>query len=162
MAAPEVLNSLKTFAWSKNRTLSLQDPQKNTSEVKAWLEEAIESGFRSKGLTKSTPETADILIGYSAGSHKVYESKTFNEYGELGQGQIQELGGSGQNLERSRTLNTEYEQERLILDAKNRKTGELVYRGVSEAELLTKPSQIRSPSRINQAVRTALKDWPGR
>jgi hypothetical protein len=50
----------------------------------------------------------------------------------------------------------------LILDAKNRKTGELVYRGVSEAELLTKPSQIRSPSRINQAVRTALKDWPGR
>jgi hypothetical protein len=160
--AADLLSSYKTFGWSADRTLSLREPERNTAEAKGWIESALESGFTNKGLTKTSAESADLLVSYGVGSRTLTSSQTFTEEGEFSQSQKQEDGGSGQAWGRSATLNSDYEQGRLILTVTDRKTGKVVYQGTSEAELLERPSASKSTSRIQKAVKGMLKNWPTR
>ena len=158
--AADKLKAYKTYGWSTDRTLSLRDPERNTAVAKGWIESAVESGLANKGLTKSSAKSADLLLGYGVGSRTIQSSQTFSESGELSLSQQQESGGSGQILDRSRTLNTDYEQGRLILNVTDRRTGKIVYRGTSEAELLDQPSASKSSPRVKKAVKEMLKNWP--
>ena len=154
----ESLSSYETFGWSKNRFLNLLDQDRNTAEAKAWVDSSIELGFNDKGLNRTEASSADVLVSYSVGSRSIHSAQTFSEDSELGQNRRQEMIGSG----RSGTLHSDYQQGRIYLTVTDRESGKVVYRATSEAALLDQPSERKSRSRLQTAVKDMLGNWPKR
>ena len=160
-APAEKLASYQTYAWSSRRSLTLRDPSLDTSATKGWIERDVATALESKGLTTADPSSADLLVGYSAGSRTLSSSQEFTSLGEESVNSLDAEGGNVSFVERG-TLNTDYEVGRLFLDLTDRKSGQVVYRGSTTTPLLTNPSPSRSQSRIRHAVTGMLAGFPKR
>jgi len=161
-ASAESLAAYRTWAWSSNRTLVLRDPSLNAASVRGWIEAAVDAELASKGFTKSSSGTVDLLVSYSAASRAMATSQLFSTDGELSGSRLDEEGATAITLARTGTLNTDYEEGRINLDLLDRKNGKRVYRGTSQLTMLKQPSPEKSVTRINRMVKEMLKNVPKR
>ena len=161
-ASAESLAAFRTYAWSPKRSLTLRDPSLNTGAVRGRIEAAVEAEMATKGFTKTSPDTADLLVNYAAASRSMVSSQEFTGHGELSESRLDEEGGSSAAFAPRGTIETDYEQGRLLLDLTDRRNGKVVYRGSTQTVLLKQPTPAKSASRINRMVKEMLKDLPKR
>ena len=158
----EALASYQSFGWSPQRSLNLRDPNRNTSTAQGWLEAAVESELGTKGLRKAPASEADLLASYSVASKTVANYQEFSAAGEFTGNQIDEAGGTGPLWDLRKSVDTGFEQGRILLTLTDRKSGKVVYRGSAAGALLKNPSPSRSVPLINRAVKGMLDGFPRR
>lgn len=134
------------------------DPRIDNSLTRKRIESAISSSLAAKGYEQSDPEAADFRVGYVVtiqkrpGSTTVGTSVGFGRYG----------GGSGFGISFGGPATTigEYEEGTLLIDVRDRKTGDLIWRGSSTSRLDQTATPEESERKINEIVEEILANFP--
>lgn len=150
----------QSWAWASDRGLNLRDPNRNTSAAQGWIESAVSAELASRGYTATGAGTADMLVGFRAGSRTNLNSREYSAHDELSGAGLDEAGGTSAAISPSRTFETGVERGRLVLTVSDRKSGKLLYTGSAETDLRNQQNESRAVPRINRAVSSILKDFP--
>lgn len=160
------IQAMETFGWSSKRFLNMQGGGRNDPAADAAIMRAIDQQMIAKGYRKVDPAQADMLVGYSAASRRVLETRQVdNRDFETSPSRMDEEGGAVQpwNEGAPGTVDTkEFEEGTLFIDVTDRRTGKVLFRGTGRATLLQNPSESRSAARINNAVIGMLRPLPSR
>jgi hypothetical protein len=117
--------------------------------VDTQIKQAIDAQLATKGLTQTTDEKADLLVGYQVA---VSQQKQWNAYG-MGGGI---RWGGGMATATSSTINT----GTLALDMYDPATKQLVWRGTATKTLDPGASQEKKVKNLNKAMAKLLKNYP--
>jgi hypothetical protein len=153
---------LKTYAWASGSRPNLIEPTANDAAIEARIRSAVERELAAKGYTKSDASKADFLVGYAGVTARGLKAHTVNEYYGYkryrGSSALPAStpGGSG----RMDLYQSHYTKGSLIVDVSERKTKNLLWRGVAKTTLLESPTPSQSQSRIDPAVRKILAGFP--
>lgn len=128
------------------------------------VEESVERGLAARGLTKATPETADLLAGIQVGIEKSQEYTTVNMGGPWGMGPGWGPGwgwgwGAGMGGVSQTRANTVLTGT-LVLDLYERAKKQLVWRGQVSKTLDPTRKPERRRERLDKAVDAMLKNYP--
>lgn len=128
------------------------------------VEESVERGLAARGLTKATPETADLFAGIQVGIEKSQEYTTVNMGGPWGMGPGWGPGwgwgwGAGMGGVSQTRANTVLTGT-LVLDLYERAKKQLVWRGQVSKTLDPTRKPERRRERLDKAVDAMLKNYP--
>ena len=155
--------------FSRFKTYTLVDIKggldKLNSIEKRDVEASIERGLLARGLTKATPETADLYAGIQVGFDQSQEFTTVNMGGPWGMGPGWGPGwgwgmgmGGGISQTRSNTITT----GTLVLDLYERTKRQLVWRGQTSGTVDPSRRPDRRVRNLDKAVNRMLKNFPPR
>lgn len=129
------------------------------------VEQSVERGLAARGLTKATPETADLYAGIQVGMETSQEFTTVNMGGPwamgpgwgpgMGWGMGMGMGG-GISQTRSNTVIT----GTLVLDLYERAKKQLVWRGQVSRTVEPTRQPDRRVRNLDKAVAAMLKKYP--
>ena len=136
----------KTYKW-----VAIDGAEKPDQIVDQQIKQAIDAQLATKGLTKSTGDAADLLVGYQVA---VNQEREWNAYGS-GMGMGYRMGG-GMTTATSSTINI----GTLGVDIYDSAGKQLVWRGSATKTLDTKVSPEKRQNNINKAVTKLLKNYP--
>jgi len=116
--------------------------------VDAQIKQSIDSQLASKGLTKATGDTADLLIGYQV---SVDQEKQWNAYGTGG---IRWGGGMASAQQSTISIGT------LVLDMYDPTDKQLVWTGRATKTLDASANQQKKQKNLDKAMQKLLKNFP--
>ncbi|WP_394200201.1 DUF4136 domain-containing protein [Shewanella waksmanii] len=171
--------ALALSACSSLKTSSDYDPQANFADIKtyAWVEQknkdatyhldglmdqrvrsAVDNNLQLKGISKTDPQSADILVNYLTKVDKKINVDTFNT--SFGYNPYYGPGwGYGGNMHTQTTVR-EYEVGTLIVDMVNRETGKLIWRGSVADTIRDKNTPEERVEVINKAIGEMMLNYP--
>lgn len=162
-AAPNAsFAGLKSFAWASGSRLNLIEPSADDAATEARIRAAIERELVAKGYTRGDASKADFLVGFAGVTNRGLKAQTVNEYYGYQRYRPSEglpastPGGAG----RIELYQKQFTEGSLIVDVSERKTKDLLWRGVAKTTLLEDPTPERSQRRINSAVSKILAGFP--
>jgi hypothetical protein len=116
--------------------------------VDAQIKQAVDAQLTSKGLTKASGDTADLLVGYQIA---VDQEKQWNAYG-MGGGV--RFGGMGTATQSTINVGT------LVLDMYDPGTKKLVWSGSAAKTMDPSSNQEKNQKSLNKAMEKLLKNYP--
>ena len=138
----------KTYKW-----VAIDGAEKPDQIVDQQIKQAVDTQLAAKGLTKSTGDTADLLVGYQVA---VNQEREWNSYGTgMGVGYGYRMGG-GMTTATSSTINI----GTLGVDIYDSAVKQLVWRGSATKTLDTKVNPEKRQKNIDKAVTKLLKNYP--
>jgi len=138
----------KTYKW-----VAIDGAEKPDQIVDQQIKQAVDTQLAAKGLTKSTGDTADLLVGYQVA---VNQEREWNAYGTgMGVGYGYRMGG-GMTTATSSTINI----GTLGVDIYDSAVKQLVWRGSATKTLDTKVNPEKRQKNIDKAVTKLLKNYP--
>jgi hypothetical protein len=155
-------SGLQTYAWASGSRLNLIEPSVDDAAIEARIRAAIERELGAKGYTRSDASKADFIVGFAGVTSRGLKAQTVNEYYGYQRYRPSERlpastpGGSG----RVDLYMNHYTAGSLIVDISERKTKDLLWRGVAKTTLLDDPTPEQSQRRINSAVSKILAGFP--
>jgi hypothetical protein len=156
-AAKSQLQSYQTFAWSSKRVLSLQDPSRDTQAVQARIMALVDRELEGKGLSKTSPSQADLLVSYEAIARETVAV-------EATDAEVVASDDAGDTVEADvEVLEVQESVEgSLTVDLRDRRSGKDVYRSSAETALLDDPSPWKAETQLQSTVSRMLGDFPRR
>ena len=145
----------KTYAWVK-----LKDAQYPNDIVDSQIQTAIDSQLATKGLTKSDPGNADLLIGYQVAVDKEKELTTYGMGGGPAWGWGAGYYGYGYGSTMTTTTSSTIHVGSLSLDMYDRTAKQLVWRGMASKTLDPKAKPEKRTKNLNKAMAKMLKNYP--
>jgi hypothetical protein len=135
-----------TYKW-----VAIEGGQHPNQIVDQQIKQAIDAQLERKGLTKTTEDTADMLVGYQVA---VDQEKQWNTYGSgIGWGM-----GGGMGTATSSTINV----GTLVLDMYDPSAKQLIWTGRATKTLEPSKSPEKNQERLDKAAEKLLKDFPPR
>jgi hypothetical protein len=116
--------------------------------VDAEIRQSVDAQLASKGLTKATGDTADLLVGYQIA---VDQEKQWNAYG-MGGGV--RWGGMGTATQSTLNVGT------LALDMYDPASKQLVWQGTATKTIDPSSNQEKNQKNLNKAMAKLLKNFP--
>lgn len=113
----------------------------------AEIKQAVDAQLATKGLTKTTDEKADLLVGYQIAVDK---EKQWNAYGMGGP----RFGGMGSATQSTINIGT------LVLDMYDPGTKQLVWTGNATKTIDPSSNEEKNEKNLNKAMAKLLKNYP--
>jgi len=110
------------------------------------IKQAVDTQLATKGLTKTTGDTADLLVGYQIA---VDQEKQWNAYG----GGFR-FGGMGSATSSTISVGT------LVIDMYDPGTKQLVWTGNASKTMDPSSNQEKNEKNLNKAMAKLLKNYP--
>jgi len=143
----------RSFAWFPLAKVPPDDQTVGDRYVDKEIYEAIEGDLQRKGYAMATPDTADFLLTYrllkSAGYQDLELPYTTQWHRGVALAVLHEYPDA-------------YDRGTLMIDAVDRATGDLVWRGTASARLLSHTSYENTLKRARKAIEKTLADFPRR
>jgi Domain of unknown function (DUF4136) len=133
-----------TYRW-----VSVEGAEKLNQIVDAQIKQSIDTQLASKGLTKTTDEKADLLIGYQP---SLNQEKEWNAYGTGGGLRW----GGGMASAQSSTINI----GTLVVDMYDPATKQLVWTGRATKTLNPGDSAEKKQKNLDSAMKKLFKKFP--
>jgi len=141
-------SAVSTYAWKD------QGLEGGVSEIMLRrMYAAVDDDLMAKGIKKTNPETADVVLAYHAGSQ---DRQQYETYGYGAGGWWGGYWGGGMTTTTVRT----YTESTLILDVIDRRNNELVWRGSASGTIDQMDSPDQRVDAIQEAVEKMLRDFP--
>jgi len=135
-------SAFKTYKW-----VEITGGVKLDQILTAQIQQAIDTELATKGLKRSTEDSADLYVGYQAA---VSEERQWNAYGGGGF----RMGGMGTATSSTIQIGT------LGLDIYDQAGKQLVWRGSATKTLDAGAKPDKRQSNIDKAVKKLLKNYP--
>ena len=132
-----------TYKW-----VSIESGAHPNQIMDAEIKQAVDTQLASKGLTKTTGDTADLYVAYQIA---VDQEKQWNAYG-MGGG----LRWGGLATATSSTISV----GTLVLDLYDPATKQLVWTGTATKTLDPSSNQDKNQKNLDKAMQKLLKDYP--
>jgi hypothetical protein len=132
-----------TYKW-----VSIEGGAHPNQIVDAQIKQAIDAQLASRGLTKTTGDTADLYVGYQIA---VNQQKQWNAYG-MGGGL--RWGGLATATSSTISIGT------LVLDLYDPATKQLVWTGTATKTLDPSSNQEKNQRNLDKAMEKLLKNFP--
>jgi len=133
-----------TYTWA-----TIEGAQHPNQIVDAQIKQAIDAQLANKGLTKTTGDTADLLVGYQVA---VDHEKQWNAYGMGGGWGL----GGGMATATSSTIDV----GTLVLDMYDPSTKKLVWSGRASKTIEPSKNPEKNTEHLDKAMAKLLKDFP--
>jgi len=133
----------KTYKW-----VDIPGGVKLDQILSAQVQQAIDTELASKGLTKTSDETADLYVGYQAA---IDQERQWNAYGG---GAYRMMGGMGTATSTTISVGT------LGVDIYDSAGKQLVWRGSATKTIDPKANPDKRQANIGKAVKKLLKNYP--
>ncbi len=143
-------NSMPGTDFSKYHTykwVSIEGGAHPNQIMDAEIMQAVDAQLATKGLTKTTDEKAELLVGYQIAVDK---EKQWNAYG-MGGGRFGGMGSATQS-----TINI----GSLVLDMYDPGTKQLVWTGTATKTIDPSGNQEKNEKNLNNAMKKLLKNYP--
>jgi hypothetical protein len=144
----------KTYAWVQIQGEKYPDDIMDTQ-----IKTAIDSQLGTKGFTKASAETADVLVGYHVAVDKEQQLNTYSMGGPswgFGPGYYGYGYGGGSTTSTTSTIHV----GTLGLDMYDRAAKQLVWRGMASKTLDPKAKPEKRTKNLTKAVTKMLKNYP--
>ena len=156
---------LTTYGWL-NEPSTGDSPTAENSILDARVHAIVEDGLAAHGYEKATDGTPDFLVGYSAAVEETLQGVTIDRYYGYTQTTYLTKSGSARDYPRGtmgrQTVVYEYQQGSLILDISTPQPRKLIWRGFARAAIEPDETQKQRDTRLREAVRQLLKQFPPR
>ena len=150
---------LKRWAWlPQAEEKASGDPRIDNSLTRQRIESAVTRTLTAKGYEKSSEETADFRVGYVVTVEKRLGSGGVST--SFGFGRYSGGSGVGVTIGGPSTPAREYEEGTLLIDIKDPKTGDLMWRGSSTSRLGQADTPEQSEKVIDRIVEEILANFP--
>jgi len=133
-----------TYKW-----VTIPGGQHPNQIVDEQIKQAVDTQLAKKGLTKTTEDTADLLVGYQVA---VDQEKQWNAYGTGGGWGW----GGGMATATSSTINV----GTLVLDLYDPSTKKLVWTGRATKTIEASKNPEKNVEHLDKAMEKLLKDYP--
>jgi hypothetical protein len=149
-ALPETdFSKYKTYRW-----VAIEGAQKPDEIADKQIMDAIDRQLTAKGLTKSTGDQAQLLVGYQVA---IDQEKQLNSYTSGGYGYgWRGYGGMGTTTTTTSTITIGM----LGLDIYDAEAKQLVWRGKASKTIDTKANPEKRQKNIDKAMTKLLKNYP--
>jgi hypothetical protein len=144
----------KTYKW-----VALKDAPAVDDLRGKQIMETVDAELKTKGLTKTDADSADLYIGYQAGIGTEKQFTSYNSdwgYGPGWGGGWYGGGGGGMTTGQTSTIYT----GQLALDCYDSKGHDLVWRGVASKTIDPKAKPEKQQKNLTKAVTKLLKNFP--
>ncbi len=149
---------LQTWRWDDNSQMSTGNPAVDSDDLLAGrVEQAVTEVLTGKGYVKTNTSEGDFEVAWFLTVEPKTKVTTVNDYHGYG-GPYRGWYGAGYGS--STTVVDSYSQGTLIIDVKDGKTGELVWRGSGSARLREKADPQKAQERARDAVSQILAKFP--
>ena len=153
-------STFKTYAWAAGSRLNLVNPHPEEPALERAIHELVDQELARKGYTKTTPGSADFLVGYAGTTGRRIDSHTVDTYygyqSDPRKAYRYPWGGSTE----TEAYIKQYDEGTLVIDISMPKTKKLVWRGSVRTALTKNPSPARTSQRLAEAVRKILSGFP--
>jgi hypothetical protein len=142
-------SALKSWSWYPEEPPPPGSPDISPlvlSRIRASLEEEL----KARGYAEATRETADFLVAYRAAVHERIEAYPTTSVGY----------GWGPSYAVTTTSVYAYDEGTLVVDVIDRKTKNLVWRGIARKAVDRNASAEQRDANIRKAVRALLEEFP--
>lgn len=149
-------SKFKTYKW-----VIIKDASTANDLVTKQLKDAVETELRTKGLTKTDDDSANLFIGYQAGIGQEKEFTSFSSGWGYGRGWYGGgwYGPGGGMSTTTGSTSTIYVGQ-LVLDMYDSADHDLVWRGVASKTLDPKAKPDKQQKNLTKAVKKLLKNYP--
>jgi hypothetical protein len=149
-------SKLKTYKW-----VTLKDSPPLDGVWDAQIKASVDSELARKGLAKTEAESADIFIGYQAGTDKETQLKSYKT--DWGYGSGWSPGSWYGNVGGATAVQTSTIYiGQLAIDIYDSKNRALAWRGVASKSIDPKASRGKQQKNVARAVQALLKNYPPR
>lgn len=141
----------KTFSWMEMMTHYYSNPKLSDPNLQGMLQAAIANNLSAKGyVLNDTDSLSDFVVGYVAALDS-----------SLNADELTKLYGMDPGLPELSTDLSKYEKGTLIVHMFNPKSGELLWRGALQAEVILNNKQDARKQRVLEVVSRLLRSFPG-
>ena len=133
-----------TYKW-----VTIPGGQHPNQIVDEQIKQAVDTQLAKKGLTKTTEDTADLLVGYQVA---VDQEKQWNAYGTG--------GGWGWGGGMATATSSTIDVGTLVLDLYDPSTKKLVWTGRAGKTINPSSNPEKNQERLDKAMEKLLKDFP--
>jgi Domain of unknown function (DUF4136) len=131
-----------TYKW-----VSIEGGSHPNQIMDAEIKDAVDAQLAKKGMTKTTDEKADLLVGYQIAVDK---EKQWNAYGMGGP----RFGGMGSATQSTINIGS------LVLDMYDPGTKQLVWTGTATKTIDPSSNEEKNQKNLNNAMAKLLKNYP--
>ncbi len=153
-------STFKTYAWATGSRLNLVNPHPNEPAIERAVHELVDRELTKKGYTKTTPGSADFLVGYAGTTDRRIQTQTVDTYyGYQSNPRDARRYPWGGGTETEAYLK-QYNEGTLVIDISTPKSKKLIWRSSAQTALLKNPSPERTSQRLDEAIRKILAGFP--
>jgi hypothetical protein len=150
----------RTYDWVAGPQESSGDKRVDNSLVDIRIRTTVDGQLGLKGYSKPASGKPDFYVAYHASLKDLVNASSVSHYSGFGVGERPGYGGGWPGGSRTVTDVHAYKEGTLILDVVDGKTGELVWRGIAQAEVEPAKTPEEKQGRIRNAVHEMLTHFP--
>jgi hypothetical protein len=153
-------STFKTYKWVSIKDAAINDAVKVEDVLDKQIKDAVDTELAKKGLTKTDADTADLYVGYLAGTGSEIQFSSYNSswgYGPGWSGGGWNRGGDGMST--GPNFYGIYAGQ-IAVDLNDSRSHTLVWRGVAGNAIDAKAKPDKERKNLAKAVAKLLKNYP--